>query len=141
MTRDNEIKQQNEDVEKQKQLILTRDNEIKQQNEQKIIHLQNTIRDEKIKNANINKDRENTVSGYTQPILQNKAAIKQQEQQEIDMVKQSSQIKQEELNNQVIDMIQQLENNIKNIDSKKNELYQDLQVNKEALNSLKSIMK
>lgn len=38
-------------------------------------------------------------------------------------------------------MIEQLEINIKNIDNKKNDLYNDLQVNQEALNSLKNIMK
>ena len=139
LERDIKLKKQNQEAEKQKQLILERDIKLKKQNQDKIIYLQNNIRkkiedskyahpNEKIKSDNIN-------------ILQHKADIQQQEQQAIDRVKQSSQIKQQELNKQVVGMIEQLEINIKNIDNKKNDLYNDLQVNQEALNSLKNIMK
>ena len=139
MERDIKLKKQNQEAEKQKQLILERDIKLKKQNQDKIIYLQNNIRkkiedskyahpNEKIKSDNIN-------------ILQHKADIQQQEQQAIDRIKQSSQIKQQELNKQVVGMIEQLEINIKNIDNKKNDLYNDLQVNQEALNSLKNIMK
>lgn len=109
-------------------------------NKQKVINLQKRDEEKKKKEDDTLKLIENTVYKYANPILQNRSNLKQQEEIEINIIKETTQLKQKELNDKLADMIHNLEDTIQKTSTKKRELNHDITVSKEVVNNLKSII-
>lgn len=151
------------ELENMKNIENNKRNKIQQLNNRKLQELYKQVEDNKIINdteiqnieiAIINKDElmkekntndinimEKTIFEYTQTVQHDRLAIKQEEENQISMIRQNSQNRYKEINDKLVDFISKLEDDISNIRAKRDELDSSTTLTNNVVNNLKSLIK
>ena len=95
----------------------------------------------KEKDANNMNIMEKTIDEYTQTVQNDRLAIKQEEENQISMIRQIAENKYKEVNDKLVDFISKLEDDISNTIDKKNELDSSTALTKIVVDNLKSLIK